>query len=276
MNNTAIVWTEATWNPMSGCEVVSEGCKYCYARTIAEQKRGTAAFPNGFDLTMRPHKLVEPFKLKEPSLIFVNSMSDLFWDQIPNEYRHRVMDVMEQTPQHQYQLLTKRPEIMWEFSEDRPFPDNVWAGTTIESDRVADRADALRAVNASLRFISAEPLLSGLPSLDLTGIDWVITGGESGSHLSDDRTRERRALVERGASSAVPRWVPRPDRVEWIREIRDRCVTAGVAFFHKQWGGPKPHSGGRILDGRTWDEFPRYPEGGAWVHRHAASVAIAG
>jgi len=269
MNNTAIIWTEATWNPMSGCAPVSEGCKYCYARTLAENKRGGVAFPDGFDLTIRPHKLIEPLKLKQPTLIFVNSMSDLFWEEIPEDYRHRVVDVMEQTPQHQYQVLTKRPETMRDFSRRRAFPANVWAGTTIESDRWSWRADVLREVRASVRFISAEPLLSALPSLDLAGIDWLISGGESGSHLSDDRTRARRSLVERGTNGT--RWVPRDDRVEWVRALRDRCLGAGVAFFHKQWGGPRPHSGGRTLDGRTWDEFPRYPVGGAWVNRHDAA-----
>lgn len=265
MNKTAIVWTEVTWNPMSGCEVVSEGCRYCYARTLAENKRGTAAFPNGFDLTIRPHKLVEPRKLKSPSLIFVNSMSDLFWEQVPDSYRDQIVDVMEETPQHQYQVLTKRPEEMARYAARRSLPENMWAGVTIESDRVTPRADVLRRVRgAALRFISAEPLLSALPSLDLDGIDWLISGGESGSHLSaDGPVRRRRGL-------AVPNpegrgWVPRPDRIDWIRDLRDRCVESSVAFFHKQWGGPTSHSAGRVLDGRTWDEFPREPsDGGVW------------
>lgn len=272
MNNTGIIWTEATWNPMSGCEVVTEGCKYCYAKTLAEQKRGTAAFPRGFDLTIRPHKLAEPRKLKAPSLIFVNSMSDLFWDAIPPDYRDQIVDVMEDTPQHQYQVLTKRPEAMRDYSRRRPLPPNVWAGTTIETDRLGWRADVLRDVRADLRFVSAEPLLSGLPSLDLGGIDWLITGGESGPHLSNPIIRERRGLIQRSRDGRA--WVPRDDRVAWVRAIRDRCLEHGTAFFHKQWGGPKSHSAGRLLDGRTWDEFPRYPVGGAWVHRHAASAPV--
>jgi protein gp37 len=271
MNNTAIVWTEATWNPMSGCTEVSEGCKFCYAKTIAEQKRGTAAFRSGFDLTIRPHKLTEPTKLSQPSLIFVNSMSDLFWDQIPTPYRDQIIDVMESTPQHQYQVLTKRPEAMRDYSRRRPLPGNVWAGTTIENDRVAWRADVLRQVNAQVRFISAEPLLSSLRSLALHRIDWLISGGESGSHLSDPATRARRGLVERGASN---RWEATDRGLRWVRDLRDRCLANRVAFFHKQWGGPKAHSGGRLLDGRTWDEFPRYPEGGAWLNRHAAALPV--
>jgi protein gp37 len=257
---------------MSGCEEATEGCKFCYAKTLAEQKRGTSAFPRGFDLTIRPHKLNEPRKLKHPSLVFVNSMSDLFWDAIPTSYRDQIVDVMEDTPQHQYQVLTKRPDAMRDYSRRRPFPANVWAGTTIETDRLTWRADVLRDVRASVRFISAEPLLSGLPSLNLTAIDWLITGGESGSHLSDAVTRARRGLVERGGTA---RWEPTARGVEWVRDLRDRCIDAGTAFFHKQWGGPKSHSGGRLLDGRTWDEFPRYPEGGQWVNRHAASEPVA-
>lgn len=271
MNDTAIAWTEATWNPMSGCTEVSEGCKFCYAKTLAENRRGTPAFRNGFDLTIRPHKLAEPTRLTTPSLIFVNSMSDLFWEAIPTHYRDQIVDVMESTPQHQYQVLTKRPRAMLAYSRRRPLPDNVWAGTTIESDRVTWRADVLRQVRASVRFISAEPLLSALPSLSLERIDWLISGGESGTHLSDATTRARRGLVERGESR---RWVPTDRAVAWVRDLRDRCVAHGVAFFHKQWGGPKSHSGGRLLDGRTWDEFPRYPAAGAWVNRHAAALPV--
>lgn len=253
MNQTAINWTDRTWNPASGCVEVSEGCRFCYAKQLAEQKRGTPAFRQGFDLTIRPHKLREPFALKTPSLVFVNSMSDLFWEAIPDVYRHQVFDVIEQTPRHQYQVLTKRPRALAEFARIRPLPRNVWAGVTIESDRMAARADVLRDVDAAVRFISAEPLLSALPSLDLAGIHWVISGGESGTHLNHDATRERRGLVERD----TPRgWRPRPDRLLWVRDLRDRCADAGVAFWHKQWGGPKPHSAGRVLDGRTHDEMP--------------------
>lgn len=270
MNETAISWTQATWNPNSGCEVLTEGCKYCYAKTLAEQKRGTAAFPNGFDLTIRPHKLDEPRRLKTPSLIFVNSMSDLFWEQIPDDYRHRIVDVIEDTPQHQYQVLTKRPEAMLAYSQRRKLPPNFWAGTTIEANRHVERADILRQVDAEIRFVSAEPLLSGLPDLNLDGIHWLITGGESGNHLMDAAIRARRGMAERLPNG---KWAPMPDRMDWIRDLRDRSRLSGTAMFHKQWGGVRPHSAGRVLDGRTWDEFPRYPgSGGTWVNPHRAEL----
>jgi protein gp37 len=258
MNETGIIWTEVTWNPASGCERITSGCAFCYAHTLAENKRGTAAFPKGFDLTLRPHKLAEPLRLREPALIFVNSMSDLFWEQIPDEYRDRVVDVIEQTPQHQYQVLTKRPERMLEYSRRRRLPDNFWAGTTIEEQKFAHRADTLRQVQASIRFVSAEPLLSPL-ALDWSGIHWCITGGESGVHLMRDTTCEQRGLAHRVGG----RWVPREDRMDWVRRVRDDCVAAGTRFFHKQWGGLHAKSAGRTLDGRTWDEFPRLPQGKA-------------
>ncbi|MDE2019559.1 MAG: phage Gp37/Gp68 family protein [Patescibacteria group bacterium] len=256
MNDTAIIWTNQTWNPASGCAEVSEGCKFCYAKTLAENKRGTAAFPHGFDLTIRPHKLGEPSKLKTPSLIFVNSMSDLFWEEIPDEYRDKVLDEIERTPQHEYQVLTKRPENMLRYSKRRKFPHNFWAGVTVENERWLHRVEILREVEASIRFISAEPLLGPLSSLDLSGIHWLITGGESGSHLSKESVCERRALVRK----INGRWIPREDRMDWVREIRDNCRAHCVKFLHKQWGGATSHSAGRTLDGRTWDEFPRLPQ----------------
>jgi protein gp37 len=257
MNKTAINWTKLTWNPMSGCTELSEGCKYCYAKTLAENKRGTKAFPGGFDLTIRPHKLREPYRLKEPSLIFVNSMSDLFWDAVPEDYRNQIIDVIADTPQHTYQVLTKRPEAMLEYSKRRKLPANFWAGTTIESLRVMNRLDIVRQVDVPVHFISAEPLLSSLTNhpfghIDLTGIQWVITGGESGLHLNKPEICKRRGL----SAKAFGQWVPRPDRIDWIRQIRDACISQDVAFWHKQWGGIRPHSAGRDLDGMTWDEIP--------------------
>lgn len=252
MNDTAINWTELTWNPNSGCEVLTEGCKYCYALTLAEQKRGTAAFPNGFDLTLRPHKLREPYKLKTPSLIFVNSMSDLFWEAIPDEYRDRIVDVIEDTPQHQYQVLTKRPQRMLDYSRRRALPPNFWAGTTIESNRHAGRADIVRQIAVPVRFVSAEPLLDDLIDLDLRGIQWLITGGESGLHLRDAAIRARRGMAEPTPDG----WHPIEARMDWVRHLREKCATSGTALWHKQWGGVRPHSAGRILDGRTWDEMP--------------------
>ena len=231
---------------------------------LAEQKRGTNAFPNGFDLTLRPHKLKEPAKLKKPSLIFVNSMSDLFWDKAPPDYRDLVFGVMRDNPQHQFQVLTKRPEAMLTYAIEHEWPDNVWAGVTVENQRNDWRVDVLRDVSGPrIKFISAEPLIA---PLDLTGklseIDWLIFGGESGSHMSKADIREERGLVR--YDDVAKRWVPREDRVDWARTLRDNCVNAGVKFFCKQWGGPQSHSGGRVLDGRTWDEFPRMPVTGDW------------
>ena len=256
MNDTAINWTEKTWNPASGCTQVTEGCKFCYAQTLAERYRGTPAFPNGFDLTIRPHKLKEPYRLKEPSLIFVNSMSDLFWEAIPDDYRDQIVDVIEATPQHQYQVLTKRPENMLTYSKRRKLPANFWAGTTIESPRTAHRMDTLRQIDAEIKFLSIEPLLGFWQRPDFTGIQWVITGGESGTHLQDAKTCERRGLVMK----VFGKWTAVPEKQDWIREIRDACLQSGTAFWHKQWGGPVPHSAGRELDGRTWDELPKYAQ----------------
>lgn len=268
MNETAIIWTSRSWNPFSGCEKVSEGCKFCYAETLAENKRGTPAFPKGFELTIRPHKLKEPFKEKEGQLIFVNSMSDMFWEKVDDSYRDKIVDVMEQTPWHEYQVLTKRPENMLRYSQRRKLPDNFWAGVTIENGRTKDRLAVLKKVKASIHFVSAEPLIGAMGKLHLRGIDWIITGGESGTHLYDKKERERRALViyENG------KWSPREDRIDWVREIRDACLAAGTKFFHKQWGGATPKSAGRLLDGRTWDEFPRLPNNANFGNKHHVKV----
>jgi protein gp37 len=258
MQETGIIWTNVTWNPVSGCKQVSPGCAFCYAKTLAEKYRGTIAFPNGFDLTIRPHKLREPYRLKKPSLVFVNSMSDLFWDEIPDDYRDEIVNVIEATPQHEYQVLTKRPDLMLKYSKRRKLPHNFWAGVSIEAQTQADRIDTLRLVDASIRFVSAEPLLGPL-RLKWRKIHWCITGGESGYHLyQNPRLRERRGLVI--YDELTKRWHPRPDRIDWVRQIRDDCLRAGVKFLHKQWGGLNPHSAGRKLDGRTWDQFPRLPK----------------
>jgi len=245
---------------MSGCQKISQGCKYCYAFTLAEQKRGTPAFPNGFDLTIRPHKLREPFKLKEPTLIFANSMSDLFWDKVPNDYRHKIVDVIEQTPQHEYQVLTKRPDIMYQFSRERKLPPNFWAGTTIEDQKAKEeRLPWLQKIEAEIRFISAEPLIGPIhfEGDDLKGIQWLISGGESGTHLWNGEVCEKRALVLYNRSTK--QWEVREDRANWLREIRDYCIKMGVKFFHKQWGGSYPEAAGRLLDGKFWTEIPRLP-----------------
>jgi protein gp37 len=232
-DRSAIEWTEATWNPMTGCSKVSPGCAHCYAETFAERWRGVPGHPyeQGFDLRLWPERLDVPLRWRRPRMIFVNSMSDLFHEAIPDEYVARVFDVMGRSDWHTFQVLTKRQDRLAELAPDLPWPPNVWMGVTIENRRFVHRADRLREVPAAVRFISAEPLLGPLDDLDLTDIDWLIAGGESG---------------------------PKHRRIDadWARDLRDRCGDEGVAFFFKQWGGRTPKTGGRLLDDRTWDELP--------------------
>ena len=232
---SAIEWTQSTWNPVTGCSKVSPGCAHCYAETFAERWRGIPDHPyeQGFDLRLWPSRLDYPLKWKKPRVIFVNSMSDLFHEDIPEEYVERVFDVMVRADHHIYQILTKRHERLAELAPSLPWPDHIWMGVTIENRRFVQRADYLREVPARTRFISAEPLLGYLEGLDLTDIHWVIAGGESG-----------------------PKY--RPVNPDWIRDVRDRCLEAHVPFFFKQWGGFRAKSGGRLLDGREWDEMPDY------------------
>jgi protein gp37 len=228
-----IEWTEATWNPVTGCHQISPGCAHCYAKTFAERWRGIPGhhYEQGFDLRLWPERLEQPLRWRRPRVIFVNSMSDLFHEGIPDEYITEVFNVMASAPQHTFQVLTKRDERLAALAPRLPWPENVWMGVTIENRRFVHRADQLRKVPAAVRFISAEPLLGPLGGLDLTGIDWLISGGESGH-------RHRRVDPE------------------WLRELRDRCQSEGVAYFFKQWGGRTPKAGGRTLDGRTWDDMP--------------------
>lgn len=232
-DNSAIEWTEATWNPVTGCDQISPGCAHCYAKTFAERWRGVAGHPyeQGFELRLWPERLQQPLKWKRPRVIFVNSMSDLFHERIPLGYIQQVFDVMGEADQHTFQILTKRHERLAAVADELSWHPNVWMGVSIENHRFARRADALRRVDAAVRFISAEPLLGPLLGLDLSGIDWLIAGGESGP-------RHRAA------------------HVDWVRDLRDKCARDNVAFFFKQWGGTRPKSGGRELDGRTWDEMP--------------------
>jgi protein gp37 len=232
-DRSAIEWTEATWNPVTGCSKVSPGCAHCYAETFAERFRGVRGHPyeQGFDLRLWPERLDQPLRWRRPRMIFVNSMSDLFHEEIPEDYVAQVFSVMEEAEHHTFQILTKRHERLAELAASLPWPPNVWMGVSIENRRFVHRADYLRRVDCALRFISAEPLLGPLEGLDLDGIDWLIAGGESGAgHRRMD-----------------------PD---WVRDLRDHCKCVGVAFFFKQWGGRHPKSGGRLLDGRTWDELP--------------------
>ena len=232
-DRSAIEWTEATWNPVTGCSKVSPGCAHCYAETFAERWRGVPGHPyeQGFDLKLWPERLDQPLRWKRPRTIFVNSMSDLFHEEIPDEFVHDVFRVMGEADWHVFQILTKRHERLLELGQDLEWPSNVWMGVSIENRRFVHRADFLRDVPAAVRFISAEPLLGPLDGLDLTDIDWLIAGGESGPGH-------------------------RQVREEWLRELRDRCLGADVAFFFKQWGGARSKTGGRLLDDRTWDQMP--------------------
>jgi protein gp37 len=265
MNATEIKWTELTWNPASGCTKISPGCAYCYAHTLAENKRGTHAFPVGFDVVEKPHKLVEPARLKKPSLIFTNSMTDCFHASISDNYRDRIFSAIESAPKHRYQLLTKRPEVALRYFSTRKVPDCVWLGVTIENQAYTGRADILRQINARVRFVSMEPMLSHI-DINLEGIQWVIVGGESGCHMSRPEVAEVRSLAKRTTIGHRSSWQPRDDRIDWVRDVRDKCARSGVAFFFKQWGGTRPTSAGRHLDGRTWEQFPSdMPDG--YSHR---------
>jgi protein gp37 len=230
-DHSAIEWTEATWNPTSGCTKVSPGCDRCYAERIT--RRFPETFPNGFALTLRPEALEIPLRWRRPRTIFVNSMSDLFHVDVPESYLQLVFDVMRRTPQHNYQILTKRAERLARVAPRVSWPQNVWMGVSVESPAYAWRIDYLRRVPAAIRFVSAEPLLAPLPNLELTGIHWLIAGGESQS----------------GCRAAD---------IAWFRDLRDQCLTAGVAFFLKQLGGHPSKRGGENarVDGRRWVELP--------------------
>jgi protein gp37 len=232
-DGSTIEWTEATWNPVTGCSKVSPGCAHCYAETFAERWRGIPGHPyeQGFDLRLWPGRLSKPLEWKRPRLIFVNSMSDLFHEDVPFDFVLRVFETMVRAQHHTFQVLTKRHERLAELAPDLPWAPNIWMGVSIENRRFVHRADYLRRTPAAVKFISAEPLLGPLEGLNLDGIDWLIAGGESGPGH-------------------------RPVKAEWIRDTRDRTVDAGVAFFFKQWGGHRPKANGRELDGRLWDEMP--------------------
>ena len=240
MQRSSIEWTEATWNPVTGCKEVSPGCAHCYAKTFAERFRGVPGHPyeNGFDLQLRPERLDQPLRWKKPRTIFVNSMSDLFHEDVPDEYIQQVFDVMESAEHHRFQVLTKRSQRLAEMAPSLPWPENVWMGVSVENQRFTCRVDDLREVPAAVRFLSCEPLLGAL-DLDLTDIDWVIAGGESGP----------------GARAMSP---------NWIRGVRDQCAKSEVPFFFKQWGahdcdgrrvGKK--AAGRRLDGTICSAMPQ-------------------
>lgn len=237
-DKSAIEWTDATWNPVTGCTKISAGCDNCYAARFSERFRGVPGHPfeAGFDLTLRPERLAQPLAWKRPRRIFVNSMSDLFHKDIPKAHIAAVFDTMEAADWHVYQVLTKRSSLLQKFINERynkkPTPPHMWFGVSVESEQTASRIAHLQKANASVRFLSIEPLIAPVGTLNLEGIDWVIVGGESGPHA-------------------------RPMEKHWVTDIRNQCLDARVAFFFKQWGGRSPKSGGRLLDGREWNQFPK-------------------
>lgn len=244
-DRSAIEWTEATWNPVTGCDRVSAGCEHCYAMTLAKRLKamGSAKYQNdgdprtsgpGFGVTVHPQALDEPHRWRNPRTVFVNSMSDLFHARVPLDFIRDVFDVCRDTPHHTYQVLTKRSLRLRRVADKLDWPQNLWMGVSVENAAALARVDHLRAVPAAVRFLSCEPLIGPLDGLDLDGIHWVIAGGESGPNY-------------------------RPVDINWIRGIRDDCQDAGVAFFFKQWGGRTPKTLGRELDGQLWDEMPARP-----------------
>ena len=230
---SGIEWTESTWNPVTGCTKISPGCKHCYAERMAKrlEAMGQPNYRNGFRLTLQPQVLELPLGWKKPQTIFVNSMSDLFHEDVPLEYIQRVFDVMARAQWHRFQVLTKRADRLAELSSSLEWTPNVWMGVSVETDAYRGRIDELRSTAAQTKFLSLEPLLGPLQGLDLRQIDWVIVGGESG-----------------------PR--SRPMDPEWVLDLRDQCRRADVPFFFKQWGGANKKKTGRLLEGRTWDEMP--------------------
>jgi protein gp37 len=236
--NSAIEWTDATWNPVTGCTKISAGCDNCYAARFSERFRGVRGHPfeMGFDLTLRPERLRQPLEWKRPRMIFVNSMSDLFHKDIPKAHIEAVFDTMERADWHVYQVLTKRSSLMQKFVNDRyrdrKAPRHIWFGVSLENEQAASRIAHLQKANAAVRFLSVEPLIAAIGRLDLHSVDWVIVGGESGPHA-------------------------RPMNPAWAIDVRNQCVAARVAFFFKQWGGRSPKTGGRMLEGREWNQFPK-------------------
>lgn len=229
-----IEWTESTWNPVTGCTKISDGCKNCYAEKLALRLKamGQANYKDGFKLTLQPKMLELPLGWKKSQTIFVNSMSDLFHKKVPLDYIQKVFDVMAKADWHQFQVLTKRSERLKEVSKDLNWQPNIWMGVSVENQKVIHRIDELRESDAHIKFLSIEPLLGSLPKLDLTGIDWVIVGGESGS--------KARSMKE-----------------EWVLEVKDQCEEQNIPFFFKQWGGVRKHKTGRTLLGKTWDDMPQ-------------------
>jgi protein gp37 len=239
---TQIEWTDATWNPVTGCSKVTRGCDFCYAERFSERFRGVPGHPfeNGFDLTLKPERLKQPLTWRQPKRIFVNSMSDLFHKDVPIAFIDLVFDTMEAAGWHTFQVLTKRSSLLVRYlrkryGSDKLAPPHIWLGVSVEDKKNTVRIKHLRTARASVRFVSFEPLLGPVGKIDLAGIDWAIVGGESGPRA-------------------------RPMEEEWAIEIRDQCLAAKVAFFFKQWGGIRPKSGGRRLQKKEWSQYPKITE----------------
>lgn len=244
-----IEWTNSTWNPLTGCDKVSPGCKHCYAERMAARLKamGNPNYENGFELTLHEHVLDLPFSWKTPQLIFVNSMSDLFHENVPFSFIQQIFDVMKQASWHTFQILTKRSHRLFELAPSLYWPTNVWMGVSVESQDYTFRIDHLRDINAFIKFISFEPLLGPISNLNLTNINWAIVGGESGPEA-------------------------RPIEEPWVIQIKDTCLANNVPFFFKQWGGKNKKKSGRILQNRTWDEMPFFVENPHDVKNRSAAV----
>jgi len=233
MSKSKIEWTESTWNPVSGCTKISRGCDNCYAERMAMRLKamGTRGYENGFEVTLHSHALDKPLKMKKPQVIFVNSMSDIFHEKIPDEFIFEIFEVMNKAHWHTFQVLTKRPKRLSKLANRLNWTDNIWMGVTIEANEYVDRVDYLKDCPAKIKFLSLEPLIDSVDKLDYTGIDWVIVGGESG-------------------------YGARVIKKEWVLEIRDRCKNENIDFFFKQWGGVNKKKSGRLLDGEIYDDMP--------------------
>lgn len=233
MAQSKIEWTELTWNPTTGCNKVSQGCKFCYAEVMARRLKamGLEKYRNGFELTLHENALKIPYTWKQPKIVFVNSMSDLFHKDIPLDFIQRVFKVMNDNPQHVFQVLTKRADVLLKYHKELEWTHNIWMGVSVEDSNSLGRINFLRRTRAKVKFLSCEPLIGPLNNLNLKKIDWVIVGGESGRR-------------------------PRPMKPEWVFEIHNRCIEAKVPFFFKQWGGTNKKKTGRVLKGKTYSEMP--------------------
>lgn len=235
MAQSSIEWTEMTWNPTTGCDKVSAGCKFCYAETMSRRLKAMNVdkYANGFELNIHEDELYIPYSWKKPKIVFVNSMSDLFHKDVPIDFIQKVFKVMRDNPQHVFQVLTKRADVLLYYDKEGwlDWSHNIWMGVSVENEKVIKRIDFLSQTNAKIKFLSCEPLIGSLPNMNLSGIDWVIVGGESG------RT-------------------PRPIKEEWVQDIKDQCKKANTAFFFKQWGGTNKKKNGRLLDGKIYSEMP--------------------